>query len=309
MRRWRDSPPTLVIDWEAVADGRVWRLCRGRHYQGSDDSVLTAARAAASRMGKVVSVAREDFGSTAGYMWVQFADAEVEYGRPCPRCGSTSLIRSHPGFATCPQCAARLVLLLGDGPRGPNLAEDHALAVEEDHDLPATEAPQAPASEDASEANRSSEPPRVARQLPQIRFVPGTRSIERLEFYEQIHLKTGSHPAGQSAFYGFGQGRGIKPTFLYVEFFPAEGSDDHGDHRVTAVAARPYAAAVDFRALSHWAHFEIRPPIEEDRDELTPIHPYYSLNRATGAHVIPVAADAQPDSPPRLLPPSDSGTP
>ena len=294
------SRPT--VDWEQLADGRVWRLTRGRHFEGSDRAVVDAARLAAERMGKVVSVSRENFGKTACYVWLQFADAVVEFGAPCPRCGSMTLTRSHPGFASCPSCSARLVLHVAEDATGEVFGGDGPVsAADDDGEAPAAAA-QGPGGEPLPAASGVSAPPRpappsVARQLPQVRFDPRTRSIERLEFYERIHLRSGSNPAGNSSFYGFGSARGVKPTFLYVEFFPAADDPQQGDHRVTAIAARPYAAGVDLRALGHWGKFELRPVTEAERDELTPVHPYYSLHRATGVHVIPVAEGALTDSP------------
>ena len=295
----RTPPAGPAIDWEQVGDGRVWRLRRGTHYEGSDRAVLTAARAAASRMGKVVTMAREDFGVTAGYVWVQFADAEVPFGDPCPRCGSTTLLREHAGYATCPQCAARLVLLLEDEDPGVVLDGSDAAA------------PGAPSHEPGVDSGigrptagmpRPAAAPRVTQQLAQARFLPETKSIERLEFYAEVRLRVGSSPTGQSAFNGFGQARGVKPTFLYVRFFPAEDGGGLGDHHVTAIAARPYAAALDFGALSDWAHFEMRPLAAPGADRLTPIHPYYSLDEETGIYVIPVAGDTQSRTPPSLPP-------
>jgi len=299
VRRGRTHAAGPAIDWEQIADGRVWRLRRGTHYEGSDRAVLTAARAAASRMGKVVTMAREDFGATAGYVWVQFADAEVPFGDPCPRCGSTTLLREHAGYATCPRCAARLVLLIDD--------EDPGVVL----DGSGTDAPgaqsQAPGgargnARPAAGTARQAATPRVTQQFPQAHFLPETKSIERLEFYAEIRLRVGSSPTAQSAFNGFGQARGVKPTFLYVRFFPAEDGDGLGDHHVTAIAARPYAAALDFGALSDWAYFELRPLTAPGDDRLTPIHPYYSLDEETGIYVIPVAGDTQSRTPPSLAP-------
>jgi len=301
------------VDWTAVADGRVWRLRRGRHFEGGDRAVVAAARAAARDMDMVVSVAREDYGPTAGYVWVQFADAEVAHGAPCPRCGSTTLVRNHPGFATCPRCAARLVLLVEDD--AVEQADDDDLldgAADEPAPAPVLEAPPVdeptPSPPDAAPpvaAPPVAAPPpaapapvtRVERQLPQVRYDTRTPGIDRLEFYEQVRLKAGAHPPSQPAFYGFGQGRGVKPTFLYVEFFPADGSPGRGDHRVTSVAARPFAAAVDFRALNDWPRFEMRLLGESDLGELIPVHPYYSLDPDTGRCVIPVLTDVQTIAP------------
>ena len=301
MRRRRSTPAGPAVDWEKIADGRVWRLRRGLHYEGSDRAVLASARAAAGRMGMVVSMAREDFGKSAGYVWIQFADAEVAPGDPCPRCGSTTLLSERPGFATCPQCAARLLLLVDDEDPGVVLDGGALPPASTPGGMP--EVDSAPVA--AERAPRVSATQRVTQQLAQIRFLPETGSIARLEFYEEIRLRTGASPVGLSSFYGFGQARGVKPTFLHVQFFPAEEDEALGDHRVIAIAARPYAAALDIGALSDWAHFEMRPLTAADDGKLTPIHPYYSLHEETGIYVIPVAGEEQQVTP--QLPPSSDG--
>jgi hypothetical protein len=297
VRRRRSTPAGPAIDWEKIADGRVWRLRRGLHYEGSDRAVLSSARAAAGRMGMVVSMAREDYGRTAGYVWIQFADAEVAHGDPCPRCGSTTLHSERPGFATCPQCAARLLLLVEDEDPGIVLdgSDGAAPAAAVTADKPELDAA-APAT--AQRTPRTAATLRVTQQLPQIHFDPQTVSIARLEFYAELRLRAGASPVGQAAFYGFGQARGVKPTLLHVQFFPAEEDGALGDHRVVAIAARPFSAALDFGALSDWAHFVMRPLTPADEGRLTPIHPYYSLNEETGIYVIPVAGAGDAAIPP-----------
>ena len=88
-------------------------------------------------MDKVVSVACENFGTTACYVWLQFADAVVEFGAPCPRCGSMTLTRSHPGFASCPSCSARLVLHVAEDATGEVFGEDAQVSADDDGVAPA----------------------------------------------------------------------------------------------------------------------------------------------------------------------------
>jgi hypothetical protein len=100
----------LGIDWERWADGRAWRLKRKR-----DFPKMTVGRARndaiewAERMGKVVHSIR-DRHMPEKYLWVQFSDAEIRIGEPCPSCGSRRLLRLHTKFARCPECSVQLML-------------------------------------------------------------------------------------------------------------------------------------------------------------------------------------------------------
>lgn len=64
-------------------------------------------------MGKVVLTTR-DKRVPKKFIWVQFADARIKLGDPCP-CGSRRLLRLHRQFARCPECGSFLLLSkLGD---------------------------------------------------------------------------------------------------------------------------------------------------------------------------------------------------
>jgi ribosomal protein L37AE/L43A len=110
---------TVLLDgltWEDLAaDRRVRRLRRGKHFRGDVRAVQHEAAAAAEELGLVVRAVRDDFLRTA-YVWVQFTDAEVPLGEPCPRCGSTELVRTHELFGHCPHCGTRLAFLPGVTP-------------------------------------------------------------------------------------------------------------------------------------------------------------------------------------------------
>ena len=71
-----------------------------------------AARDVADRLGKAVRIAVDDLSRPRRpmiYVWLQFVDAEVTIGDPCP-CGGTELVRSHPAYATCEACGRLLGL-------------------------------------------------------------------------------------------------------------------------------------------------------------------------------------------------------
>ena len=104
------------LTWEQLAaDRRVRRLRRGKHFRGEVRAVQHEAAAAAEELGLAVRAVRDDFLRSA-YVWVQFTDAELPLGEPCPRCGSTELVRTHEHFGCCPRCGARLAFLPGVTP-------------------------------------------------------------------------------------------------------------------------------------------------------------------------------------------------
>jgi hypothetical protein len=99
----------LGVDWERWADGRAFRLKRKRDFPDVDPGkARDAAELAAERMGKVVLTTR-DKRLAKKYVWVQFADARIKLGDPCP-CGSRRLLRLHRQFARCPECNSFLML-------------------------------------------------------------------------------------------------------------------------------------------------------------------------------------------------------
>lgn len=107
MRAWsrRTEAPTRVPrepDWRPLADGRLHRLKRGKHYSTDSRTAIKAAEAAAVEMSKAVRALGDDF-ENLQYMWVLFADWELTPGQACP-CGSLDLVRTHPGYVTCSSC-------------------------------------------------------------------------------------------------------------------------------------------------------------------------------------------------------------
>lgn len=100
----------LGMPWGRWADGRLWRLKRGKHYDADSRLVIAAARSAAKQMGKAVRTSKEQSGKLYEYVWVQFADGEIFVGEDCPVCGATELERLHPAEARCPTCKSVLIL-------------------------------------------------------------------------------------------------------------------------------------------------------------------------------------------------------
>lgn len=107
MRGWfqRADAPAAVPrepDWQSLADGRLHRLKRGKHYSIDSKAAVKAAEAAAVEMAKAVRATSDDF-QNLQYMWVLFTDRELSPGQACP-CGSIDLLRTHPRYATCSSC-------------------------------------------------------------------------------------------------------------------------------------------------------------------------------------------------------------
>ncbi len=104
-----DVSDDLGLPWGQWADGRLWRLKRGKHYKGDSRLVMTAARHAARAMGRAVETTRDAAGKRFEYVWVQFADAEIFIGERCV-CGGTKLASHHPARARCTKCGRNLIL-------------------------------------------------------------------------------------------------------------------------------------------------------------------------------------------------------
>ena len=95
-------------DWARLADGRPWRAARGKDFSEDVPEFIDSARRAAELMGKAI-VAMPDSADPRGHVWVQFADAEVEAGSPCPRCDSNRLSLLSFALLRCGSCGATLV--------------------------------------------------------------------------------------------------------------------------------------------------------------------------------------------------------
>lgn len=97
------------LPWEDWADGDVWRIKRGKHYRAEAQPIEERALEAAARMGKAVRTYLEVIGKRE-YLWLQFADREIELGEPCGVCGGRELVRLHQYFARCESCGSKLLL-------------------------------------------------------------------------------------------------------------------------------------------------------------------------------------------------------
>jgi hypothetical protein len=102
------DPPLLAgLTWrQLVTERRPRRLKRGKHFRGDLRALQDAAAEAAREHGVVVRTVRDEFLKNA-YLWIQFADAEIAFGEPCP-CGHRTLLRTHEHFGRCPNCDKRL---------------------------------------------------------------------------------------------------------------------------------------------------------------------------------------------------------
>lgn len=97
----RDRRPD-GIDWAALADRRPHCLVRGRDFDEPLDALVDLARHSAEHLG-MVSLAVRDVVGTREQVWVQFADATVQLGRPCV-CGAPDPARLTQLLARCATC-------------------------------------------------------------------------------------------------------------------------------------------------------------------------------------------------------------
>ncbi len=97
----------VPLDWERFADRRPRRLKRGKHFVGEPKILQREAEHAAKGMGKVALVSRDQQGKW-GYVWIQFVDAEVNEGEPCPVCDSYELLKLTNDVIRCPSCDSML---------------------------------------------------------------------------------------------------------------------------------------------------------------------------------------------------------
>jgi hypothetical protein len=91
---------------EDIADGRVWRLERGRDFAGTVRAFRERLDGTAAEMGKFVRTVPDKLRPDR-YVWVQFGDAVVELGEPCI-CGNRGLSRMHRRWARCDVCGRLL---------------------------------------------------------------------------------------------------------------------------------------------------------------------------------------------------------
>jgi hypothetical protein len=93
-------------DLASFADGRVWRLTRGRHFNGSVRAVRERLEQAAKDMDKVVRIVPDKLRPDR-HVWVQFGDASIDADDPCI-CGSRDALRLHRRWSRCTNCGRLL---------------------------------------------------------------------------------------------------------------------------------------------------------------------------------------------------------
>jgi hypothetical protein len=95
------------LKWEDLADGKVHRLKKNKHFAGPVRAILSQCDTAAARLDRGVLVVREEFSRDYQYLWVQFTDQQLAVGEPC-RCGGRSQTRLHEKFGRCDVCGASI---------------------------------------------------------------------------------------------------------------------------------------------------------------------------------------------------------
>jgi hypothetical protein len=109
----REVPFGLDQDWESFADRRIHYLKRGRDYEVESSVLSRVFKEKARELNRVSRIVAEEI-PRMGYwdssLYVQFFDAELTPGAPCP-CGSLELVRNHPQSARCPKCGRILIIL------------------------------------------------------------------------------------------------------------------------------------------------------------------------------------------------------
>jgi hypothetical protein len=95
------------VTWESLADGRVHRLKRNKHFAGPVRSIQQQADGAARRLDRGVLAVREEFSRDYQYLWIQFTDQQLALGEPC-RCGGRSQTRLHEKYGRCDVCGATI---------------------------------------------------------------------------------------------------------------------------------------------------------------------------------------------------------
>jgi hypothetical protein len=243
-------PDDLGVDWSRWADGRAYRLKRKRDFPNVDPGLArTACTLAATRMGKAARTVRDKMVPDK-LIWVQFGDAAIEEGDPCPRCGSRRLLRLHGGFARCPECNAQLVFGLESVAEGEQGAEEAG---------PSAEADAGAAAPDPSAKQRQ-------------------KSVARLQTVTNLHLKYARETATTDLYNGYGD-RETGHAIVAAEFRRVKGEKLTSENiweRLVWAGVYPAAALsdlVDFDALqaqrdSDWDLVLASPPLPEPDEPL-----------------------------------------
>ena len=219
-------PEDLGVDWSRWADGRAYRLKRKKDFPNvSPGHARTAAEDAAVKMGKVARTVRDKM-IPEKLIWIQFADAEVSAGQPCPRCGSRKLLNLHADVVRCPQCKAQL-LLSSQG-------------------LEAIEAEPEGGGGSASPAKRA-------------------RLAQRLLSLQSVHLKLSGEPSHHELYTGWGEQEGGSRFIVLAEFDPSEDGEkltpESLDQRIRELKVLP---AHLFEGLVDVNELAVRPDADWD---------------------------------------------
>jgi hypothetical protein len=218
-------PEDLGVDWSRWSDGRAYRLRRKKHFPNVNPGLArTACEQAAASMGKVARTVR-DKTMPDKQIWVQFADAEVGVGQPCPICGSRRIFNLHADMGRCPECKAQLLL----SNKGLEALDEDA----EGGDVP-------------SAAKR-------------------VRLAQRLHSLEHVHLQRSGEAGHHNELYsGWGEQEGVRFIVL-AEFEPSdEGEEislDNMDEQILMVKVLP---ANLFEGLVDVNELAVRPDTDWD---------------------------------------------
>ena len=217
-------PADLGVDWSQWSDGKAYRLKKKKDFPNVNPGLArTACEQAAIEMGKVARTVRDKM-IPEKLIWVQFADAEIHEGEPCPRCGSRRILRLHGGFGRCPQCKAQLLL--------------------------ADPIPQDDAEEGAAQAE-----PDDAKQR--------QKFIDRLHGLTRVHLDLQRQTTETDYYNGYGEQEGL-PVFVIAEFDHVpdqELASDNFPERLTWLGTVP---ASRLEGLVDWHDLAARPESDWD---------------------------------------------
>jgi hypothetical protein len=97
----------MTINWDAIADGRLHRIRRGRDFEGSPSAFRRAIKLEARRRQQPVQIGR-DISRPDRMLWVQFGRATVRPGDLCTCGGQPEQV--HAAWARCNECASLLAV-------------------------------------------------------------------------------------------------------------------------------------------------------------------------------------------------------
>jgi hypothetical protein len=226
----RRGPAPAQPDWDRIADGRVWRLRRGRHFGASVQQTIEQAEEFASRTGRIVRVVRDRVKPDSA-LWLQFGDGHVRPGEACPRCGSSDVVRTHPSWGRCERCHAHLDLI--------DPADRRAVK-------------RAGTRPDAQPATTGASLPRDAADEAD---APGSTFLDG---FADVALFSRSRRETRERCVGYGIADNGSSYLLIVDFplsggerIPHPSAPHHWEHRGQALPAQPFGSAVALDAVGN----------------------------------------------------------